>query len=213
MRKARKLSCACALSGLGLAAGCSSSVSPASQGALSVYLNAPSNSMVGTSCAPGAHWINVPFSSAGGQQINASNKGNLAVDGVAEMGVSCTVKDNGSGGFNVSGTMKSPAFDPQGNRRPTSTLVTFRTTVAPGQAGAVGELTLQDDKTGPGAIYQSSACIYSVHPVQATDHLEVAPGKMWAQVTCPMFRDMSSSDAGAVCQIESGFIVLENCAH
>jgi hypothetical protein len=210
MRKARMLSCAWALGGLGLATGCSSPVSPASQGALSVYL--ANNAMAGSNCSPAAHWVNVPYSAAGGQQTNASNKGNVAVDGVAEMGVSCAVKDNGSGGFAVSGTMKSPAFDAQGVRRPTSTLLTFSTTIAPGQAGAQGQLTLQDDKTGPGSTYQSDACIYSVNPAQPTDHLEVAPGKMWAQVICPIFRDPLSSDINARCQIETGYIVLENCA-
>jgi hypothetical protein len=208
MRKARKLSCARALSGLGLAAGCSSPVPPASQGALSVYLNAPIS--VAGSCPPGAHWINVPFAQASGQQIFASsNNGGVAVDGVGEMGVSCTVKDNGSGGFNANGTLKSPAVDAMGNRLPTSTLVTFNATVAPGQPGQ-GTLTVSDYRTA--TTYLSDACIFSITPVQSTDLLGAAPGRMWAQVNCPMFRDPLSSDMRAVCQIETGYIILENCA-
>lgn len=207
MRKARMLSCACALGGLGLAAGCSSPVTQASQGSLSMRLtNAAS---MGATCPPGAHWVNIPFAPSSGQQIFASGKGGVAMDGVGEMSVSCTVKDNGSGGFEVSGNMKSPANDSLGNRLPTPTSVTFRTTVAPSQA-SMGALTLQDNSTS--STYQSDACIFSITPVQPTDQLGAAPGRMWAQVNCPTFRDLLSSDVRAVCQIETGFIVVENCA-
>jgi len=208
MRKARMLSCACALSGLGLAAGCSSPVAPASQGSLSMHLTA--SAVMAATCPPGAHWVNIPFAQASGQQIFASSKnGGGAVDGVGEMGVSCTVKDNGSGGFDVSGTMKSPANDSLGKRLPTSTSVTFRTTVVPSQA-SMGTLTLLDYATT--STYLSDACIISITPVQPTDLLGAAPGRMWAQVNCPMFSDPMNSDVRAVCQIETGFIVLENCA-
>src|SRR3954449_7832274 len=84
------------------------------RGALSLFLTLSPNSMAGTSCPPGAHWINVPFAPAGGQQTTAVNKGSMAEDGVGEMGVSCTVKDNG-GVFNISAALESPAFDVQGN--------------------------------------------------------------------------------------------------
>jgi hypothetical protein len=170
-------------------------------------LNAAPNSI--TNCPAGTHWINVPFTLSSTPQTTAVDKGKIAVDGVGEMGVSCTVKDAG-GVFNVSGTLKSPAVDQAGNRLPTSTVVTFRTTIAPGQAGAQGELTVQDYKTT--STYSSTSCLFSVQPVQPTDQLGVAPGRMWARVTCPMFTDPLNSDAMAVCQIDPGYIVLENCA-
>src|SRR6185295_2908703 len=128
MRKGRMSSCACALCGLGLAAACSSPVPSVPQGAVSVYLNLNPNSTAGSSCPPGTHWVNVPFTLSSAPQTTAVNKGNMAVDGVGEMGVSCSVKDAG-GVFNVSGTLKSPAVDQAGNRLPTSTIVTFLTTI------------------------------------------------------------------------------------
>jgi hypothetical protein len=40
----------------------------------------------------------------------------------------------------------------------------------------------------------------------------VAPGRIWASVSCPKFRDVQSSNQNEVCSIGTGYIVLENCA-
>ena len=207
MSMARKFSCTGALGLFGLVAACSDPVPPAGQGAASLYLTTTS-AVVGANCTPGVHWVNVPFAKAGGQQTSATAKGAVAVDGEGEMGVTCSVRASGNS-FEVSASLRSPASDPQG-MRVNPTLVSLRTTIADGQAGAPGSLSIQDAKTG--TEYDSTECTFSVTHVGANDQLGVAPGRFWASVSCPSFKDPSNPDMKAVCQIAPGYIVVENCA-
>jgi hypothetical protein len=213
MRMAWKLSCTCALGLFGLVTACSDPVAPAAQGALSFDLTT-----VGTSsCTPGSHWINVPFSPTRAQQTTASSKGTLGVDGQNQVAISCSVKDNGGGVFGVSASLTSPAVDPTGKSL-NPTIVTLSTTI-PSDQSAPGTVTVQDDKSS--TTYSSTddlgqagaTCVFSVHPLQPMiDGLGIAPGRLWASVTCPKFRDPQSSNLLEACQIAPGFVVLENCA-
>jgi hypothetical protein len=212
MRMARKFSCTCALGLFGLVAACSDPVAPAAQATASLYLTtAPAPAR----CPPGAHWVNVPFASAGGQQTSATSKGALAVDGQDQSTVSCTVKDNG-GVFAVSASMRSPALNSNGMpANPTS--ISIATTIGVDQS-AQGTVAIQDDKTATSFtstndMEQAGAtCLFSVHPLMMGHQLAIAPGRMWASVTCPRFRDTRSSNLDEACQISPGYVVLENCA-
>jgi hypothetical protein len=202
-----KFSCTCAFGLFGLTTGCSDPVAPASQASASLYLTTaamPPNAR----CTPGAHWINIPFSKGGGQTTNANARAGVAVDGVDAMGVKCSVKDGGGGIFQVSGELRSPAVDPQ-DMPVNPTLVTVLTQIAADQVGANGSISIIDSKSA--TTYSSDACSFTVRPPAGT-LLGVAPGRMWASVSCPSFRDMASPDMDAVCQISQGYVVLENCS-
>jgi hypothetical protein len=188
---------------------------PVSQGALSVYLTNVANAMPGIVCPAGVHWINVPFAAVGGQRTTATMKGSSAVDGVDQMVVTCAVKE-ASGVFAVSASLRSPALDPATGSPVNPTLVTLSTSIAAGQM-AMGLLTVQDNKTAtPFSSVDDTGmpggtCTFSVEPLLPTDQLAVAPGRIWASVTCPKVRDPQSSNLDEMCAITTGYMVLENC--
>jgi hypothetical protein len=211
---ATKFSCACALGLFGLAAGCSDPVAPAGQASVSLYLTTYQNAMAGMACPASPHWVNVP-DAAGGQQTTADRRGGTAIDGQDSAGVTCTVKDNG-GTFSVSASLKAPATDPTTGKPINPTLVTLQTTI-PADGTAQGIVSIQDAKTT--SQYSSAddmgrsapTCNFSVHKLKDTDQLAVAAGRIWANVTCPRFRDPQSSNINEICSIGSGYVVLENC--
>ena len=215
MRMAWKLSCTCALGLFGLVTACSDPVGQAAQGALSFDLTTTTGPGLGI-CPPGAHWINVPFSPTRAQQTSATSKGALGVDGQNQVAITCTVKDNGGGVFGVSASFRAPAADSNG-KSVDPTQVTLLTTLGADQS-APGSVTVKDAATG--TTFSSvddqgqaaATCMFSVHRLLMTDLLEVAPGRIWASVTCPRIRDTMSSNAMEACAVSPGFFVLENCA-
>jgi len=211
---ATKLSCACALGLFGLAAGCSDPVAPAGQASVSLYLTTYTNAMAGMACPASPHWVNVPDAPSG-QQAFTDHKGGTAIDGQDQAAVTCTVRDTG-GPFSVSASLKVPASDPATGKALNPTLVTFQTTISPDTA-AQGIVTIQDAKTtspyssSDEAERAASTCTFSVHKLKDTDQLAIAPGRMWASVNCPRFRDTQSSNINEICSIASGIVILENC--
>jgi hypothetical protein len=188
---------------------------PTAHGAVSVYLTTFVNATAGVVCPASPHWVNVPFVASGGQQTTASNPPTIAVDGADGVAVTCSVQEMG-GAFKVSALLRSPATDPTGH--PVNpTLVAFSTTIATGQT-ANGVLTVQDDRTA--STYSSvnemgiadATCEFSLAHAQPADQLGVAPGRIWAAVKCPRFRDTQSSNANEICSIGAGYLFLENCA-
>jgi hypothetical protein len=214
MRMARKFSGTCALGLFGLVAACSDPVAPAAQASVSLYLTTFANAMAGMACPASPHWINVP-DAAGGQQAYSYKKGGVAIDGTDQASVKCTVKDTG-GPFSVSADLTTPATDPSTGKPINPTLVTLSTTITP-DGSSQGTVTIQDARTA--TLYSSAddagqaaaTCNFSVHPGSMSDQLAVAPGRIWATVTCPRFRDTQSSNANEICSIGSGVVILENC--
>jgi hypothetical protein len=197
----------CALGLFGLVSACSDPVPPAAQGSASLYLTTNPSSASAV-CTPGVHWVNVPFAKGSGQQTYSNSRPPPAVDGQDQMGVTCTVKANGNS-FEVKGSLRSPATDPQG-MPVNATSITVQTTIT-ADGPASGSVAIQDNRTG--TQYSSSACTFSAHPaVAGVDKLEVAPGRIWASVSCPKISEVNSPDPNALCQISPGFVVLENCA-
>jgi hypothetical protein len=189
---------------------------PVAQAAASIYLTTAPNAMAGVACPATPHWVNVPFVASGGQQVWTMNKGSqAAVDGEEGASINCTVKASGDV-FDVSASLSSPATNPTTGMPVSPTLVTLSTSIAP-DGQSKGTLAIQDNRTT--AAYQSvndmgvadATCTFSVKPNTATDQLAVAPGRIWATVTCPSFRDPTSSNLNEMCSIGSGVIVLENC--
>jgi hypothetical protein len=140
--------------------------------------------------------------------MTASSRTAVAVDGDGQMAVECSVKSAGSE-FAVTASMASPATTESGAPLD-ATYVQLRTTIAPDQGDAPGTLSLQDDPSG--TTYAAQDCTFSVHPAVADDQLGVAPGKIWASVVCHTLRDEQSSNPSDVCQIDTGYFALENCA-
>ena len=167
-------------------------------------------------CAPGPHWVNVPFAAGGGQQTTATRKGALSVDGQDQAAIDCTVKDNG-GVFSVSASLRSTAVNPQTGMQVRPTTISISTTIGADQQ-AQGSVSIQDDKTttaftSTNDIEQTDATyLFSVHPLMMGDQLGIAPGRMWASVNCPRFRDPQSSNLNEACQVAPGYVVLENCS-
>jgi hypothetical protein len=157
---------------------------------------------------PGPHWINIPFATQGGQQMTASSRGAVAVDGEGQMALDCTVRSTGSQ-FAVTANMTSPGMTESGGPLD-ATYVQLATTIAPDQSDATGTVSFQDDRSV--TTYAAEACTFSVHPVATGDQLAVSPGRIWASVVCRTLRDERSSNPSDVCQIDSGYFVLENCA-
>jgi hypothetical protein len=188
---------------------------PSAQGALSLYLTSVANPMPVVTCPAGAHWINVPFAALGGQQTTATTKGSSAVDGVDQIAVTCAVKE-ASGVFAVSASLRSPALDPATGSPVNPTLVTLSTSIAAGQM-AMGLLTVQDNKTATSFSsvndtgMPEQTCTFSVEPLLPTDQVAVAPGRIWASVTCRKIRDPESLNLNEMCAIATGYVVLENC--
>jgi hypothetical protein len=184
------------------------------QAALSVYLTTFPNAMAGMACPASPHWVNVPFA-AGGQQTTAEHKSVSAVDGVDQVSVNCTVKES-AGVFDVTASISAPAFNPTTGMPVFPTLLTLSTSIADGSTSQ-GSLSVQDNNTGTtyvsvnDANLPADACTFSVKPGNATQQLAVAPGRIWAAVSCPRFRDAMSSNANELCSIGTGYIVLENC--
>jgi hypothetical protein len=184
------------------------------QAALSVYLTTFANAMAGMACPAIPHWVNVPFA-AGGQQTTSMRKSTSAVDGVDDVSVSCTVKES-AGVFDVTASIKAPAVNPTTGMPVPPTLLTLSTSIADGSTSK-GSLSVQDNNTGTtyasvnDANVPDAACTFSVKPVNLTEQLAVAPGRIWASVSCPRFRDPTSSNANELCSIGTGYIVLENC--
>jgi hypothetical protein len=171
--------------------------------------------MAGMACPASPHWVNVPFAAAGGQHTFSTTKGNSAVDGVDGTALSCTVKASANL-FDVSASLTSPATDPQTGMPVDPTIVTLTTSIA-ADGTSMGALTVQDAKTLTSYTSVNDAgsadatCTVSVKPLAMGDQLAVAPGHIWASVSCPRFRDVGSSNLNEICSIGAGIMVLENC--
>jgi hypothetical protein len=140
--------------------------------------------------------------------MTASSRAAVAVDGDGQIVVECSITSAGSQ-FVVTASMVSPATTETGGPL-NPTYVQLRTTIAPDQADAPGTVSLQDDQSG--TTYAGQDCTFSVHPEAAGDQLGVSPGRIWASVVCHTVRDEQSSNQSDVCQIDTGYFALENCA-
>jgi len=133
-------------------------------------------------------------------------KGALAIDGEGAMGVACSVKSDGTK-FTMSASLRSPATDPTG--QPVNPVVVGLTTTIAADEAATGSISIADHSVA--SPYYAETCTFSVHPAASTDSLGIAPGRVWAAVSCPTLRDPQSPDPNEACQIATGYFVLENC--
>jgi hypothetical protein len=132
------------------------------------------------------------------------------------MAIECTVKDIGDR-FQVHAILSSPASDPLDGAASLPTVVTINTFI-PADQSIQGSIILKDDKTLAPYVSTNAdgtpdlTCTFSVHPLSPGDHLEIAPGRIWASVQCPTIRDPGSPNVNEVCSVATGFFVLENCS-
>ncbi|HKQ68842.1 MAG TPA: hypothetical protein VJT73_05860 [Polyangiaceae bacterium] len=188
---------------LGMLPACSDPVPPPSRAAAAIHIAGP---ISGTGrCTPDAHFATVPHNPAGLARVTESTIGDRSVDGEGGALVKCSVKPSGDK-FVVEANLSVPALDPKGMPL-NNTIMTLSTTVGPEESGAAASFLLQDDHTE--SSFTSSKCKVSVKKNAPTDGLEIAPGKIWAAVTCTELKDQKDPESG--CDLDSGYIVLENC--
>jgi hypothetical protein len=184
---------------------CSDPVPPASQGAATITLSNPDSAASSTARCPVPHRSTAPILTAGNQATTDISKGTLAIDGENGNLVECSVVA-GNGGYNVYAKIHSDITTSQGHQW--ADIVISNLTIAEGQSGATGMVTLMDNVTDQIAYLSQSQnpCVFSV----STASLGIGPGKIWAQVTCPSLRDPANA-GGDECKA-SGFFIFENCA-
>ena len=210
MRMARNIAGIGALSSLSLLAACGDPVPPAAQAAVSIHVQPydDTDPVYGQRrCPPDRHWASVPFQrdrqpTSQTQQTTDNESGPKAVHNQDGNSVTCSVKPNGNG-FRVTGSATAYA-EYQGRKLKPSTVHIGIGSIGEGDSNARGTLTIQNDATLN--TYSSEDCSYSVQG----GSLEVAPGRIWAKVTCQGLTDPGAPDSA--CQVDTGFFIFENCA-
>jgi len=208
MRMALKFRCIAALGLLGLLASCSDPVPPASQGSASIHLQNPAAG--GASCSPGVHWANAPTAQMSTEQTTGLGRAkDIIIDGEQGRHFSCAVKASGDT-FGVSGEMVVPAFDKNKMQLPIPTRISLNIpSIQKDQTNAMGSMLVADNESA-GAGLQSTTCQFSVKADMTTNKsLAIAPGKIWASVTCTGLKD--NKDPSSSCDVDVGYFVMENC--
>jgi hypothetical protein len=213
MKMARKISCPMALVLFGLVAACSDTVPPAAQASASFHLGVPVSGS-GT-CPPGSHWSNIPYIAASKttQQVTLNVKGPngdgpLAVDGTDGAMVNCSVRATDGGKFIINATASGAVPGAESNS------IHVETTLGPDDTNvATGVVTVADTTTAGNPLSSSTGnCQFSTRPT-SNGAPGVAPGKVWASVTCTNLLDTRSPDATGSCDlVPAAVFVFENCA-
>jgi len=175
---------------------------PAAQGSVSLHLEEPA---AGTSsqCTGGPQWVNAPSAPipVQMQQTSAATIGPRAVDASEGSIVSCSVTRSGTR-FAFSADIATPATDGTVELHPT--IVHFESDAIDPGAAAQGMVRLVHHTTLKTFI--DDQCSFSVNG----GSLAVAPGRIWASVTCAALADPTLPTA--TCLVDQGFLVFENCA-
>jgi hypothetical protein len=206
---ARKIAGISVLASFG-AFGCGDPVPPAAQAGVSIHVQEHDNMDPNHKdhfCPPARHWVNVPYergktTSTQTQRVTNSERGPLAVNNQDGNVVTCSVKPKGSG-FDVSAKGIGYAEDANGKITPSNVNIRIPS-IGNGDANAPGTLTILDHASRTN--YEASDCMYSTQGGQ----MGVDSGKIWARVHCEMLSDLRSP--GAVCLVDDGYFVFENCA-
>jgi hypothetical protein len=178
---------------------------PAAQGAVSLHLlDFADNS---ARCAPGQQWVNAPSTPVliQMQRTSGSEIGMRAVDGVDGSRVVCAVQKSGDK-FMFSADITTRRTDGTEVLHPT-VLHFDATGIARNAPAAQGHVAVMTDTTL--ANFTGESCLFSVTPQAGAASLDIDLGRIWASVTCPMLEDPTSPGDG--CQLDTGFLVFENC--
>jgi hypothetical protein len=206
MRMARKSYCLSTVGFAFLFAGCSDPIPPAGQGAASIHFNKTNEDL----CNPGIHWANAPYLAQGGEVVTATTSpASKLIDGQDGAQVSCRVAPSG-GGFSVSGSLTGPATSQQGMSLQSTFIDISIPAIAENQAGAKGTLSVTDDKTLQPYGSGPDGCTFSVSPA-AGEQLAIAAGRIWVKVSCDHMSEPGNA-SGATCNVDRGYVVLENCS-
>jgi hypothetical protein len=120
--------------------------------------------------------------------------------------VTCAVQKSGDK-FVFSADITTPRTDGTHVLHPT--ILHFDASgISPTGPVAKGTVTMMTDTTG--ANFADDQCSFSVTPQGGATDLDIQPGKVWASVTCEHLAHPTEPDA--VCLIDVGFVVFENCA-
>jgi hypothetical protein len=211
MRMARNIAGIGALGSLFLMAACGDPVPPAAQAGVSIHVQEYDTMLPDHKdhfCPPSRHWVNVPYE-IGKKPINqtqrttATDRGPIAVNNQDGNAVSCTVKPKGSD-FDVTLHATGYAENDEMKKIQPSIVHIRIPTIGPGDTSAQGVLSFQDSASL--VVYQSTQCVFSVQG----DERGIDAGKIWGSVSCELLADEKSP--GAVCQLDTGYFVFENCA-
>ncbi len=195
MRMVDTLSFAAAVGTVMLGSACSDPVPPEPQGVASINLRVLPDNSAGQTCAA-QHRSDIPYSPGTSQVLTGSEWGAMLTDGKGGK-VSCSVVQKGSG-FAATGSIEVPSPAQNWGK------VSFSVQIADGQSDAVGDLVLNDWKTGDA--YEASDCVFST----SGQGLKVDKGRIWASVKCLKFT--SRNLINSVCLVEDSYLLVQNCA-
>jgi hypothetical protein len=186
---------------------------PIARGAAALHWDISLSGKQAPECVPGPHWSNVPVWPNDTPSVTANQVSSGPVenghDGVT---VTCRVAPQGEQ-FAVSGEIYATGSDTDGH--PKMTQVAVRAVIGHEQDGAQGTLYIADEKSDLAfssdttIIPPKPGCLFSVNSADDSQ-LAVAPGRIWARVTCPHIQD-NRNRAKQECQISEGYILLEGC--
>lgn len=175
--------------------GCSDTVPPDAQGAVS-YRIWKGN---GQGCIIPAHSSNAP-NLGRGQNVTSTSVGEVAAHGQDGAKVRCQVKPNGDGSFMVTGELEFGDVS-----------FSIDTTVSPGQTDADAKVRLQDNHT----VSPYAQPVLLLEPPTPACKVEVNKGNfgvdtgwVWGHFTCGSVVDERSPEA--MCSAEGTFL-FENC--
>jgi hypothetical protein len=211
MRMARKVAGISALASVSIF-GCGDPVPPAAQAGVSIHVqehDPMDMNHKGHTCPPARHWVNVPYdrgktTSMQSQRTSANERGPMAVNNQDGNTVSCSVKPKGST-FSVSARGVGYAEDNMMKRISPSNVNISIPSIGNGDTSAPGSIAILDHASL--VTYEASDCTFSTVGGQ----MGVEAGMIWARVTrCENLADPRSP--GAVCLVDDGYFLFENCA-
>jgi hypothetical protein len=170
------------------ALGCEEPIPPTPQGAFQVNF-----ADTGVDCTHKSHQSEMGI-------ITATDRTQIAVDGVKEAEIECTVSGAALGPFNVSATMRFEGTEVLTVSIPSIDAKATEATPAPGSAGFKSSVTLD--------FYGSSdPCDFYIAPAGPTGAGQgVKPGAAWLSFKCPTIVESMNT-----CGLNESYILLENC--
>jgi hypothetical protein len=192
---------------------CSDRVSPPPAGAASLewntsLFNGKTPQCVPLNDQPGPHWSNAPPSPLNAPSVSAAGvSGGYVVNGQSGGIVNCSVVAQGEQ-YVVVGAIQATSAD-GGLYTDVAVSVTLdNLNDAQGTLYITDQLSVVTFSSDTAIVPPKPGCTFKAQAVGAVPGVE--PGRLYASVECGHIND-NRNRAAQECEIQSGFIVLENC--
>jgi hypothetical protein len=169
------------------ALGCEEPIPPTPQGAFAVNFTD-----TGADCPHKSHQSAMGI-------ITATERREIAVDGVKGAEISCTVSGAALGPFKVSATMRFEGTEVLSVSVPS---IDAKATDA---APATGSVSFKSSITGD-VFGSSEPCSFYIEPAGPAGAEGVKPGAAWLSFTCPTLVESMNT-----CGLSESYIIMENC--